>query len=58
MKAERTETALVSVLPVIDSVPFPLPRCPAYEGSLATCITSVPGAISGDTTLNRIPVAV
>jgi hypothetical protein len=36
----------------------PLTRFPAYDGSLATCITSVPGGISGETTLIRSPVAV
>jgi hypothetical protein len=40
-------------------VSAPPPRCPlVYDGSLATCITSVPGGMSGDTTLINSPVAV
>jgi hypothetical protein len=43
-------------------VTSPLPYFPAspliHDGSLATCMTSVPGGISGDTTLIRSPVAV
>ena len=35
-----------------------LPRCPAYEGSFATCVTSLPGGMSGDTTLSTSAVAV
>ncbi len=35
-----------------------LPHCPAYEGSFATWVTSVPGGMSGEMTLSTTAVAV
>lgn len=35
-----------------------LPAYPAYDGSFATCTTSVPGGISGETTERTMAVAV